>query len=147
VQITGFLVTHVRLRVAIIVYSSYEQAQLAELAAAFPDLKRPIAAIVRRLSDLLPVVRGGLYYAGFEFSNSIKTVAPALCADVTYDDLDQVADGAAASRAFWLMASGRADIETSLRLRRSLRQYCHRDTWAMMRLHQTLNVLAARSTR
>ena len=71
----------------IVVYSSYEQARLAELAAGFPDLKRPIAAIVRRLSDLLPVVRGGLYYPGFEFSNSIKTVAPALCPDVTYDDL------------------------------------------------------------
>jgi hypothetical protein len=41
----------------IIVYSSYEQARFAELAAAFPDLKRPITAIVRRLSDLLPVVQ------------------------------------------------------------------------------------------
>lgn len=129
----------------IIVYSSYEQARLAELAAAFPDLKRRIAAIVRRLSDLLPVVRGGLYYPGFEFSNSIKTVAPALCPDVTYDDLDQVADGAAASTAFWLMASGRADAETSVRLRRSLRQYCHRDTWAIVRLHQALNTLAVAS--
>jgi hypothetical protein len=132
-------------KLPVIVYSSYEQARLTELAAAFPDLKRPIAAIVRRLADLLPVVRGGLYYPGFEFSNSIKTVAPALCPDVTYDDLDQVADGAAASTAFWLMASGRADAETSVRLRRSLRQYCHRDTWAIVRLHQALNMLAAAS--
>jgi len=38
-----------------------------------------------------------------------------------------------------------ADAETSARLRRSLRAYCHRDTWAMVRLHQALNVLAARS--
>ena len=96
----------------IIVYSSYEQARLRELAASFPDLKRPIAAIVRRLSDLLPVVRGGLYHPGFEFSNSIKTVAPALCPDVTYDDLEDVADGTSASTAFWLMASGRADATT-----------------------------------
>jgi hypothetical protein len=132
-------------KLPVIVYSSYEQARLTELAAAFPDLKRPIAAIVRRLADLLPVVRGGLYYPGFEFSNSIKTVAPALCPDVTYDDLDQVADGAAASTAFWLMASGRADAETSVRLRRSLQQYCHRDTWAMMRLHRVLKALAAHS--
>ena len=128
----------------IIVYSSYEQARLMELAAAFPDLKRPIAAIVRRLSDLLPVVRGGLYHPGFEFSNSIKAVAPALCPDVTYDDVDEVANGTAASRAFWLMASGRTDAKTSARLRRSLRVYCHRDTWAMVRLHQALNMLAAK---
>jgi Domain of unknown function(DUF2779) len=73
----------------IIVYSSYEQTRLMELARSFPDLKRPIAAIVRRLSDLLPVVRSGIYHPGFEFSNSIKNVAPALCPDVIYDDLCQ----------------------------------------------------------
>jgi hypothetical protein len=67
----------------IIVYSSYERTQLTELAAAFPDLARPIAAIVGRLKDLLIVVRGGLYHPGFEFSNSIKNVAPILCPDVT----------------------------------------------------------------
>jgi hypothetical protein len=129
----------------IIVYSSYEQTRLMELARAFPDLKRPIAAIVRRLSDLLPIVRGGLYHPGFEFSSSIKNVAPALCPDVTYDDLDEIADGTAASTAFWLMASGRTDQKTSARLRRSLRAYCQRDTWAMVRLLQALNMLAEAS--
>lgn len=116
-----------------------------ELTAAFPDLKRPIAAIVSRLSDLLPVVRAGLYHPGFEFSNSIKNVAPALCPDVTYDDLDEIADGTAASTAFWLMASGQADATASAHLRHLLRVYCHRDTWALMQLHQALNALAAHS--
>jgi hypothetical protein len=126
----------------IIVYSSYEKTQLTELAAAFPDLARPIAAIVGRLSDLLIVVRGGLYHPGFEFSNSIKNVAPILCPDVTYDDLGEIADGMSASTAFGLIASGRTDAKTSARLRRSLRAYCHRDTWAMVRLHRALNLLA-----
>jgi len=128
----------------IIVYSSYERARLTELATAFPDLKRPIAAIVRRLADLLPVVRGGLYHPRFEFSNSIKTVAPALCPDITYDDLDDISDGTSASTAFWLIASGRADAKTSARLRRSLLLYCRRDTWAMVKLHQALTMLAAK---
>jgi hypothetical protein len=122
----------------IIVYSSYERTRLAELARIFPDLGRPVAGIVMRLSDLLPVVRGGLYHPGFEFSNSIKSVAPALCPDVTYDDLDEIADGASASTAFWQMASGRVDEETAARLRRLLLAYCHRDTWALVRLHQAL---------
>ena len=129
----------------IIVYSPYEQTRLTELATTFPDLARPIAGIVRRLSDLLPVVQGGLYHPGFEFSYSIKSVAPALCPDITYDDLDEVTDGTAASTAFWLMATGRAAAKTSARLRRSLRAYCHRDTWALVRLHQALNALAADS--
>jgi hypothetical protein len=129
----------------VIVYSPYEQTRLRELAAAFPDLKRPIAAIVHRLSDLLPVVRDALYHSGFGFSSSIKSVAPTLCPDVTYDDLDEIADGTTASTAFWLMASGRVDAETSARLRRALLAYCHRDTWAMLQLHKALKMLAAGS--
>jgi hypothetical protein len=129
----------------IIVYSSYEKTQLTELARIFPDLRRPVAGIVKRLSDLLPVVRDGLYHPGFEFSNSIKSVAPALCSDVTYDDLDEIADGTSASMAFWLMAIGRADATTSARLRRSLLAYCYRDTWALVRLHRALNGLAVDS--
>jgi hypothetical protein len=129
----------------IIVYSSYEKTRLAELTRIFPDLRRPVAGIVKRLSDLLPVVRDGLYHPGFEFSNSIKSVAPALCPDVTYDDLDDIADGAYAAAAFWQMACGRVDEKIAARLRRSLLAYCHRDTWALVRLHQALKVLAVDS--
>ena len=128
----------------IIVYSAYEQTRLKELAAAFPDLRKPIASILARLSDLLPAVRACVYHPGFRFSHSIKSVAPALCPDVTYEDLDEIADGESASMAFWLIASGRADAPTAKRLRRALRAYCKRDTWAMVRLHQALRDLAAR---
>ncbi len=127
----------------IIVYSSYERTRLNALAALFPDIAQPICSIAGRLVDLLPIVRSGVYHPGFAFSNSIKTAAPALCPDVTYDDLDEIADGMAASTAFWLMASGRADADTTARLRGSLRTYCHRDTWAMVRLHQALIMLSA----
>jgi len=132
-------------KLPIIVYSPYERARLTELAKHFPDLAKPLHSIMRRLADLLPVVRSGVYHPDFDFSASIKTAAPALCPDVTYDDLEEIADGGAASTAFWSMASGRTDAETSQRLRRSLREYCHRDTWAMVRLHQALDALAAPS--
>lgn len=132
-------------KLPVIVYSSYEQVRLKELAARYRDLALPIRNIVGRLTDLLPIVRNGVYYPGFNFSNSIKTTAPALCPDISYDDLEEIADGGAASTAFWLMASGQADAKTSARLRRSLRAYCERDTWAMVRLHQQLNTLAAGS--
>jgi hypothetical protein len=109
--------------------------------AHLPRLAGPVAGIVKRLSDLLPVVRDGLYHPGFEFSNSIKSVAPALC----YDDLDEIADGTSASTAFWQMASGRVDEKTAARLSRFLHAYCHRDTWALVRLQQALNMLATDS--
>ena len=76
------------------------------------------------------------------FSNSIKSVAPALCPDVTYDDLKGIADGGAASTAYWSMASGRADAKTCSQLRQSLLAYCQRDTWALVRLHKALGTLA-----
>ncbi|MGC8469349.1 MAG: DUF2779 domain-containing protein, partial [Acetobacteraceae bacterium] len=60
----------------VIVYSAYEQTQLKALAAQFPDLAGPITAIINRLADLLPVVRGAVYFPDFSFSNSIKAVAP-----------------------------------------------------------------------
>jgi predicted RecB family nuclease len=130
-------------KLPIIVYSPYEQTRLAELAVHFPDLAKPLRSIIRRLADLLRVVRSSIYHPSFDFSASIKTAAPALCPDVTYDDLDDVADGGAASTAFWLMASGRADPTTSTRLRKSLLAYCQRDTWAMVRLHDALIRLAS----
>jgi hypothetical protein len=130
-------------KLTIIVYSSYEQTRLAELAALFRDLRKPLHGIIRRLADLLPVIRSAIYHPKFDFSSSVKTAAPALCPDVTYDDLEDIADGGAASTAFWLMASGRVDTATSMRLRKSLLAYCRRDTWAMLRLHQALIRLAS----
>lgn len=112
----------------IIVYSSYERARLNALAVLFPDIAKPIGSIVLRLADLLPIVRSGVYHPGFAFSSSIKVAAPALCPDVTYDDLADIADGATASITFWLMASRRADAAMCARLRPSLRACCQRDT-------------------
>lgn len=131
-------------KLPIIVYSPYEGARLKELAATFPDLLRAIERIVARLDDLLPIVRDCVYHPGFQFSNSIKTVAPALCPDVTYDDLEDVSDGSGAATAFYLMVSGQAERHAIERLRRSLRDYCKRDTWAMVKLHHALKGLAGR---
>ena len=84
----------------ILVYSAYEQTRLKELAGEFPDLSASLNALIARLVDLLPIVRAAVYFPEFQFSNSIKSVAPALCPGFGYDDLEGVADGAAASAAF-----------------------------------------------
>ncbi len=123
----------------IIVYSHYEQTRLKELAGAFPDLRDPITAIIDRLKDLLPIVRGAVYFPAAGFSNSIKSVGPALCPDFTYDDLDEIADGMAASAAFLQLASGNFTCPEEVEgLRTALRCYCHRDTLAMVEVHRAL---------
>jgi hypothetical protein len=123
----------------IIVYSHYEQTRLKELAEVFPDLRNPLTAIIDRLKDLLPIVRGAVYFPTAGFSNSIKSVGPALCPNFAYDDLEEIADGMAAAAAFLQLASGRlTDLEEVDRLRMALRLYCHRDTLAMVEVHRAL---------
>lgn len=124
----------------ILVYSSYEQTQLRAVATQFPDLAMPIESIIGRLRDLLPIVRSAVYFQAFAFSNSIKSVAPALAPGFGYDDLSGIADGTAAAAAFLEMACGRADDPA--RLRSALLAYCERDTMAMVKVHRALLQLA-----
>jgi hypothetical protein len=128
----------------IIVYSAYENTRLRELAADFPDLSTDLSTVISRLADLLPIVRSAVYFPAFGFSNSIKSVAPALCPGFSYDDLDGVADGGAASGAFLQLASGRiTDPGEALQLRAALLAYCKRDTLAMVEVHRALVRLTA----
>jgi predicted RecB family nuclease len=125
----------------IIVYSAYEQTRLKELAADFPDLSTALNALIARLADLLPIVRSAVYFPEFGFSNSIKSVAPALCPGFSYDDLDGVADGGAASAAFLQLASGNITHPGEAdQLRAALLAYCERDTLALYEVRRALAV-------
>ena len=129
----------------IVVYSPYEQTRLKELAVQFLDLRVALDAIIARLLDLLPIVRGAVYFPEFRFSNSIKAVAPALASGFGYGDLGDIADGASASAAFLQLASGRImDLEQTRQLRAALLAYCERDTLAMVVVLRALTELARR---
>ncbi len=129
----------------IIVYSAYEQTTLKRLASQFSDLAQPLNALIARLADLLPVVRGAIYHPDFQFSNSIKKVAPALSPGFSYDDLDGIADGSTAAAVFVQLAAGCVTAaEEVARLRRAFLAYCHRDTLAMVEVHRALLELAER---
>lgn len=80
----------------VLVYSSYEKVRLRDLAPHVPDLAVELGAIVDRLVDLLPIVRNHVYHPDFVGSFSIKKVGPALASAVTYEDLTEISDGAAA---------------------------------------------------
>jgi predicted RecB family nuclease len=127
----------------ILVYSAYEQTRLKQLACELPDLSESLNALIVRLVDLLRIVRGAVYFPEFQFSNSIKSVAPALCPGFGYDDLKGVADGGAASAEFLRLASGNLTMpEEVANLRAGLLAYCERDTQAMVEVHEALTRLA-----
>ncbi len=127
----------------ILVYSAYEKSRLKQLTGEFPDLSESLNALIARLVDLLPIVRGAIYFPEFHFSNSIKSVAPALCPYFGYDDLEGIADGATASAAFLQLASGYLTVPEEIdHLRAGLLAYCQRDTLAMVEVHLALARLA-----
>src|SRR5262249_9863532 len=124
-------------------YSGYEKARLAELAVEFSDLSAALHAVIGRLVDLLPIVRNAIYFPQFGFSNSIKSVAPVLCPNLGYDDLESIADGGAACAAFLKLASGHVTNPLEVeQLRQALLAYCKRDTLALLEVHKALSGLA-----
>ena len=123
----------------IVVYSGFENSVLNDMARLYPDLAKPIAGIQERLHDLLGTVRGHYCHPEFMGSYSIKDVGPVLDPDITYNDLDCIANGSAASAGFEALASCRIHDDSSVKkLRKALLDYCERDTLAMVRVHEAL---------
>jgi hypothetical protein len=122
----------------VLAYSSYEKQCLKDMAAHLPGLAEPLDAIVRRLVDLLPIVRAHVYHPDLLGSFSIKKVAPALAPGVGYEDLSGVADGMAALGAFSAIVKGEASSADETRLREELLRYCGRDTLALLEVYRAL---------
>jgi len=122
----------------IFVYNAaFEKRIIKEVAERFNDLAKPLGELLPRIVDLLPVARNHYYHPSQMGSWSIKAVLPAICPDLSYEDLDGVKDGNAAVQAY------REAISCSLSDRESddfraiednLTEYCRLDTLAMVRL-------------
>lgn len=119
----------------VFVYNAgFETARIADLAARFPDLAPALLAINERVVDLLPVARERYYHPRQQGSWSIKQVLPAIAPDLRYEGLDGVRDGAAAMHAFLEGIAPDTDPARKRQIERQLRDYCHLDTLAMVRL-------------
>jgi hypothetical protein len=128
----------------VVAYSAgFEGGRVRELATAIPALAPELAAVEKRIVDLLPVVREHVYHPAFHGSFSLKSVLPALVPSFGYEDLE-IREGNAAMIALeTLLLAGEPTPGTDReRLRRALLRYCERDTLAMVRLHERLQQLA-----
>ena len=123
---------------SIVVYSSFEQTRIRELAQALPDLEADLMALLDgRIVDLLPLVREHCYHPDFHGSFSLKAVLPALVPGLGYDDL-AITDGQVASLAYAEMIHPATTEERRRQVRTDLLSYCGRDTEAMVRLVEVL---------
>ena len=78
----------------------------------------------------------------------MKSFAPALCVGFSYDNLEGISDGSAASDAYLELASGHVNDQMEIdRLRAALLAYCRRDTLALVEVHHALRRLAFPSTK
>jgi predicted RecB family nuclease len=115
-------------------YTSYEEIVLKRLAHMFPDLAPALESIIARLFDLYPVTRKHYYHPDMLGSWSIKAVLPTIAADMDYDSLGEIREGAAASDAFLEIMDPATDMTRRARLRKELIEYCAYDTLALVRL-------------
>ena len=122
----------------IMAWSRFEEKVIRDISELFPDLAERLIAVVYRIVDLLRVTQDHIAHPDFYGSYSMKAVGPALATDVPYGDLD-IADGGGASAAFYrIVADSTLSSEARDGLRRSLLEYCQRDTLALARVHQWL---------
>src|SRR5262249_10356070 len=102
-----------------------------------------LAELEGKLIDLHPVVRNNVYHPGFRGSFSLKYILTPLVPELTYSDL-VIIDGLVASVeiARLLFVADKIPAHDRDRLREDLLSSCERDTWAMVRLVETLEKLA-----
>jgi hypothetical protein len=116
----------------VLMYTSYEKGVIEGLAERFPDLARPLQAIVERLFDLHPVVKDHYYHPKMLGSWSIKAVLPCMAPDMDYAQLEGIAEGMAASDGFLEAIDPQTDMLRKVELEEQLLRYCRFDTEAMV---------------
>jgi hypothetical protein len=116
----------------------FELGVMRRLAAAFPERRPEIEQRLPRMDDLIVPFRAWHYWVpAMGGSFSIKSVAPALAPELTYEGLE-IADGLTASLAYERLIAG-VDALEAAQVHTSLEVYCERDTLAMVRVLQAVS--------
>lgn len=124
----------------IFVYNAgFESSRIKELAERFRRLAPELEAITDRIVDLLPIARRHYYHPDQHGSWSIKSVLPVIAPDLRYDALEGVNNGALASAAYLEAIKPGTTPERREEVRRQLTDYCHLDTYALVRLWQSFS--------
>jgi hypothetical protein len=123
---------------SVVVYSSFEQSRLNDLAEWYPRYATDVLAVNKRISDLtVPFRNQDILYPGFLGSYSIKAVLPVLVPDMSYDNLE-IGEGGAASMAYVKLIDPQVPQAEKEKIRKDLLVYCGQDTLAMVRLVEVL---------
>jgi hypothetical protein len=140
----ALLATCAGARTVVAYNAAFEKRCIHTLADLLPDLAPALRDLAARVEDLLPIVRDHVYHPEFGGGFGLKSVLPALCSGLGYDDLEiQDGDTAATSLEALLLDTDAYSEADRQALRNALLHYCERDTLAMVRLHEQLAAMAA----
>jgi len=118
-------------------YLPFERGRICEMMRDFPQYSSALQSIVDKLVDLIiPFKRKYYRTETMEGSSSIKKVLPALCPELSYNDLE-ISEGMTASNSF-LDLYYCTDEEVIAKTRNDLLAYCHLDTLAMVKILEIL---------
>lgn len=121
----------------LVVYSDGERQVLRRLAESLPHHWGDIDGILDRVRELLREIRDHYYHPALEGSFSMKSVLPAVCPDLAYDDL-AIGEGALAAKAWLRMVDARTPLVEREELAAQLLLYCERDTLGMLEVRKRL---------
>lgn len=120
---------------SIVVYhAGMEKGVLEYLRDRFPEYAVPLQGMIDRLWDLELVFKNHYRHWKFGSKSSIKVVLPTLLPELSYDDLE-IQEGGSASWS-WIQMIESDDAGAKKAMAKALREYCERDTWAMVKLLQ-----------
>jgi hypothetical protein len=123
----------------IFVYNAtLERGALNLLARLFPALRSGIKRAVRRIKDLLPITRASYCHPLMRGSWSIKDVLPTIDPQLAYAELTEVKDGGSAQAAYLEILESHTSAERRNELEARLKDYCGRDTYALIVLRRFL---------
>jgi hypothetical protein len=120
----------------VVYYAGMESGILKYLRDRFPDHSAPLQGMIDRLWDLELLFKNHYRHWKFGSKSTIKVVLPTLIPELSYDDLD-IHEGGGASWS-WIQMIESDDAETRQAMAEALREYCKRDTWAMVKLLELL---------
>lgn len=129
--------------VCVLVYNkTFECSRLKEMADIFPDLSAHLLNIRDNIKDLLDPFQAGYYYLpAMNGSFSIKSVLPALFPDdpqMDYHNLPGSVHNGGEAMTIFPSIKDMPTQEEKDAARKSLLEYCHLDTLAMVRVWERL---------
>ena len=119
----------------IYVYNApFENRILRETAERFPEYCPMFEAIQSRIIDLFPIAKHRYYHPSQQGSWSLKALLPAAFPDLSYEKLEGIQDGGAASQAFLEAITPDTIPVRKAEIEKQLIEYCKLDTYALVQL-------------